>query len=82
MADRIAEMAQAMREGRFDWAASGPIRVAERDGRRLIIDGHHRAAAALAAGLVHVPVVVEHVADEIWQRFVFEAGGGPDEAAT
>jgi hypothetical protein len=70
---RIAKMAQAMKEGKFDWDASGPIRVAERDGTRIIIDGHHRAAAARQAGLREAPVRVERVTDEVWNRLRMEA---------
>jgi hypothetical protein len=70
---RIGKMAQAMKEGKFDWDAAGPIRVAERDGTRIIIDGHHRAAAARQAGLSGVPVRVEQVTDEVWNRLLMEA---------
>ena len=71
--NRIAKMAQAMRQGRFDWDAAGPIRIAERDGTRIIIDGHHRAAAARQARLSRVPAKVESVTDEVWNRLVMEA---------
>jgi filamentous hemagglutinin len=70
---RIGKMTQAMKEGKFDWDAAGPIRVAERDGTRIIIDGHHRAAAARRAGLSEVPVLVEQVTDEVWNRLRMEA---------
>ncbi len=70
---RIGQMARAMREGTFDWDAAGPIRVAERNGTRIIIDGHHRAAAAERAGLSEVPVQVEQVTDAVWDRLVMEA---------
>ena len=70
---RVGRMAQAMKEGKFDWEAAGPIRVAERNGIRVIIDGHHRAAAAQRAGLFEVPVRVEQVTDEVWDRLILEA---------
>ncbi|HIC89315.1 MAG TPA: hypothetical protein EYP04_07910 [Anaerolineae bacterium] len=41
----------------------------ERDGVRIIIHGHHRAAAAQLAGLKEVPVVVEEVTEAMWNRF-------------
>lgn len=66
-------MAQAMKDGTFDWGAAGSIVVAERGGTRIIIDGHHRAAAARVAGLRDVPVRVEQVSDQVWDRLVMEA---------
>ena len=69
---RIGRMAQSMKEGTFDWEAAGPIRVAERNGTRIIIDGHHRAAAAQRAGLNEVPVRVEQVPDAVWERLIME----------
>lgn len=35
---------------------SEPIEAATFEGKRIIIDGHHRAAAAIKAGLKEVPV--------------------------
>lgn len=41
-----------------------PIDIAEIDGRKIIIDGHHRARAAGAAGIQEVPVRIVLVTPE------------------
>lgn len=41
-----------------------PIEIAVIDGRNVIIDGHHRARAAGAAGVRDVPVVIRELAPE------------------
>jgi len=71
--NRIQRMAKAMREGTFDWKAAGPVRIAERDGTRIILDGHHRVAAARRAGLSEVPATVEQVSDGVWNTLVRQA---------
>jgi ParB-like chromosome segregation protein Spo0J len=35
-----------------------PVYVIERDGRHVVVDGHHRCRAALLAGLDAVPALV------------------------
>ena len=70
---RIKSMAKAMREGRFDWKAGAQVRIAERNGTRIIIDGHHRVAAARRAGLSEIPGTVEQVSDDVWNMLVREA---------
>ncbi|MBN1600170.1 MAG: ParB N-terminal domain-containing protein, partial [Chitinispirillaceae bacterium] len=70
---KIARMAAAMKAGTFDWKASGPIVVAMRDGLTIVIDGHHRAAAAIKAGLSKVPITVKHVTDLEWEKLLMEA---------
>jgi hypothetical protein len=52
--ERIAEYAQAMREG----ARFPPIAVVRLFGRVLVADGHKRLAAARACGLRELPVEV------------------------
>ena len=49
---KIATIAEDMRQ--HGWRGE-PIRVYERDGVLYIVDGHHRAAAARAAGITDVP---------------------------
>ncbi len=70
---RIKSMEKAMREGTFDWEAAGPVHIAERNGTRIIIDGHHRVAAARRAGLSEIPVKVEQVSDQAWDTLLREA---------
>jgi ParB-like chromosome segregation protein Spo0J len=41
-----------------------PIRVAEVNGRKIIIDGHHRSRAAGAAGIKRVPVIIEKLSEK------------------
>jgi hypothetical protein len=71
-------MAEDMMVDRFSWVRTGPIDVAERNGVRIIIDGHHRAAAAIEAQVGRVPIRVRQVSDAEWSRLmseVLEAGG-------
>lgn len=51
-----------MRESGF--RPSGAIDIVEVDGRRIIIDGHHRARAAGAVGIREVPVRIWTVSEE------------------
>ena len=55
-----------------------PIEIAEIDGRKIIIDGHHRARAAGAAGIKKVPVVVKEVTPEQAIRYLREAAQAAD----
>ncbi len=71
--NRVKSMAKKMRKDQFDWAAAGPIRVAERNGLRVIIDGHHRAAAAIRAKISRVPIVVETVSESRWNTLYYQA---------
>jgi hypothetical protein len=50
-----------------------PIEVAEIDGKKLIKDGHHRAAAAKQAGLPKVPIVVTPTTPDEAARLLREA---------
>lgn len=75
---KVQDMSEDMMVNRFDWDRAGPIEVIERDGVRIIHDGHHRAAAAIEAGLEHVPVIQKTVPDNVWQKYyldMLEANG-------
>jgi ParB-like chromosome segregation protein Spo0J len=50
-----------------------PIDIAEVDGVRIILDGHHRARAAGSAELQEVPVRVWEVTQETGTRLIMEA---------
>jgi ParB-like nuclease domain len=58
----IRRIKKNMQQEGFD--PDSPIRVAEIDGRKIIIDGHHRARAAGAAGIKNVPVIIEEISPE------------------
>jgi prophage DNA circulation protein len=76
--NRIKKMTKAMKEGTFDWNASGPVQIAEKDGVKIIIDGHHRVAAAKNAGITDIPVKIVKVTKEQWDKLyddVIEATG-------
>lgn len=51
----IKRLAKDMKANGFN--ASKPIDIANVEGKKVIIDGHHRAAAAIKAGVEKVPVV-------------------------
>jgi len=76
---RVQEMSEEMMVGQFPWSRTGPIRVAEGpNGVRIIIDGHHRAKAAIQAGEKSVPITIERVSPERWNQLMqecLEAGG-------
>jgi hypothetical protein len=55
----VRRLARGMRANGFNPAH--PIEVANVEGRLVILDGHHRAAAAIRAGITEVPVVVRPV---------------------
>ncbi|BDU75474.1 RHS repeat-associated core domain-containing protein [Mesoterricola sediminis] len=58
----IKRMAKDMKANGFD--ASKPIQIAVVDGKRIILDGHHRVAAAIKAGIREVPVLIKKVSDK------------------
>jgi ParB-like nuclease domain len=53
----IKRIKKSMKHEGFD--PDNPIRIAEVNGRKIIIDGHHRSRAAGAAGIKKVPVIIE-----------------------
>lgn len=59
---QVKSLAKDMRANGYD--ATKPIDAANVDGKMIIIDGHHRAAAASKAGLKDVPVNVHKVSRE------------------
>ncbi|MFN9200834.1 MAG: ParB N-terminal domain-containing protein [Planctomycetaceae bacterium] len=70
---RVQEMSEEMMVQRFPWQRIGPIDVAEGPNAALIIlDGHHRTAAAIEAGLDCVPIRVKTVQKELWQQLMAE----------
>ena len=69
----VRDMAEDMMVNRFSWQRSGPIQVAEgANGARIILDGHHRAAAAIEAGLENVPIQIRQVTQQQWQQLLDE----------
>ncbi len=69
---RTNRLRNDMRRNGFD--ESKPIDVANVRGRQVIIDGHHRAAAAGRAGIRDVPVRVHEVSEsqagQLWQEVI------------
>jgi ParB-like nuclease domain len=64
----IRRYKKSMQQEGFD--SDYPIRVAEVNGRKIIIDGHHRSRAAGAAGIKEVPVIIEKLSPE--ESFLLE----------
>ncbi len=70
---RVQSMSEDMMVNRFSWGRTGPIEVAEGpNGVRIIIDGHHRAAAAIEAGLDNVPIRIQQVSPARWNQLMQE----------
>lgn len=51
---KVDRLAKKMKKDGFD--PSKPIEVADADGKNIIINGHHRAEAAIKAGIKEVPI--------------------------
>ena len=51
---QVKRLAKDMKANGFD--ATKPIQVANADGKSVILDGHHRTAAAIKAGIKKVPI--------------------------
>lgn len=51
---KVKRLTSDMKQNGYD--STHPIEVANVDGRKIILDGHHRAAAAVKAGLKDVPI--------------------------
>lgn len=67
-----------MQQNGFD--PEQPIDIADVDGRKIILDGHHRTAAARQAGLKEVPIrarsVTSEQADQLLREAAEAAAGG------
>ena len=59
---RVKRLAKDMKANGFD--QSKAIEAAEVNGRYIIVDGHHRTAAAVRAGIDKVPVKIKTVSPE------------------
>lgn len=71
-AGAIQEMSEDMMVGQFPWGRSGPINVFERNGVMIISDGHHRTAAAIAAGVREVPIRITKATEAEWTTLMGE----------
>ena len=60
-----------MKKNGFD--PSQPIQVADIDGYLVIIDGHHRARAAGAAGISQVPIEIVDISPDMANQLLVEA---------
>ena len=70
-ASKIKRLKKLMQKNGFD--ENYPIDIAEVGGRKVIIDGHHRARAAGAAGIKDVPVRIYPVTPEQESKLLQEA---------
>ena len=70
-ASKIKRLKKFMQKNGFD--ENYPIDIAEVGGRKVIIDGHHRARAAGAAGIKDVPVRIYPVTPEQESKLLQEA---------
>jgi filamentous hemagglutinin len=68
---KIERLKKAMRQNGFD--ENLPIEIAIVNGRKIIIDGHHRARAAGAVGIKDVPVTIRSVTPEQGNRLFDQA---------
>ena len=68
---KIKRIRKSMKSGGYD--ESQPIDVADVNGKMIIIDGHHRAAAASAAQLKKVPVRIKKVSQQDANQLLIEA---------
>jgi filamentous hemagglutinin len=75
---QVKRLRKDMQQNGFD--PDQPIDVANVDGRKIILDGHHRAAAARQAGLKEVPIrthsVTSEQADQLLREAAEAAAGG------
>jgi hypothetical protein len=69
--NKIKRLASDMEANGFDPAH--PIEVANVEGRQVIIDGHHRAAAAIRANIQEVPITVTPVSPAQAAKYAEEA---------
>jgi ParB-like nuclease domain len=68
---RIKRIASNIAKNGFDTLQ--PIEVANVNDRLIIIDGHHRAAAAIRAGINEVPIKVTPVTPQLASQYAVEA---------
>ena len=68
---QIKRLKKRMQQRGYD--ASKPIEIVEVNGRKIIVDGHHRARAAGAAGIREVPVEVIVVNPATASQYLREA---------
>lgn len=68
---QVRRLRSDMHQNGFD--PEQPIDVANVDGRRIILDGHHRAEAARQAGLGEVPIRTHSVSNEQADQLMREA---------
>jgi filamentous hemagglutinin len=75
---QVNRLKKDMQQNGFD--PDQPIDVADVDGRQIILDGHHRAAAARRAGIKEVPVRTHNAtseqADQLLREAAEAAAGG------
>lgn len=69
---RVQDMAEDMMLDQLNWGVARPVRVVERNGVRIIEDGHHRTAAAIEARIQRVPVEVVEGSDAQWSEFMLQ----------
>jgi hypothetical protein len=69
--NQIKRLTKAIKTEGFK--SSNPIQVARIDGKLVIIDGHHRTAAAIRAGLREVPVKIIQVPENTATQYLIEA---------
>ena len=69
--NKIKRLKKAMQKSGFD--PKKPIKIIEVDGRKIIVDGHHRARAAGSAGIKEVPVEVIEVSSEVAKQYLQQA---------
>ncbi len=77
---KVDRFAKRMRRDGWD-EAKDPIEIAEVDGKKIILDGHHRAAAARKARLPSVPVRRTQVTPEQGQQLLDEVAAASADAA-
>lgn len=67
----IKRLVKDMKANGFD--ATQPIDVAIVNGKMIIIDGHHRAAAAAKAGIKDIPIRINKVTEAQGNQLLLEA---------
>lgn len=66
-----AQILKDMKANGFD--TTQPIDVAIVNGKMIIIDGHHRAAAAVKAGIKDIPIRINKVTEAQGNQLLLEA---------